>query len=49
MTNYHLNPTATSLSAQTWLEKKEKRRQQLAEVRERRRLIYELMRKMQNS
>jgi len=46
MTNYSLKPPADSLPRSSWQEAKEKRKKQLAEVRNRRRLAYQLMRKM---
>ncbi len=49
MTAYNLKPMQDTLPTSAWQEAKEKRRKQLAEVRNRRRLMYDLMRKMQQS
>jgi hypothetical protein len=48
MTNYQLKPRQTA-PKQPWIEAAEKRKKQLAEVRRRRRTIYQLMRKMVKS
>jgi hypothetical protein len=42
MTNYHLKPpTTNSLDRSSWQEAKDKRKKQLEEVRQRRRLLYQ--------
>jgi len=46
MTNYQFKPPQDPLTIPAWQQAKEKRKWQLEEVR-RRRLIYQLMRKMQ--
>jgi hypothetical protein len=46
MTNYRFTSSEYPLPGTAWQEAKEKRKQQLAAVRNRRRLIYERMRKM---
>ena len=47
MTNYQFKPSQDPLTIPAWQSAKEKRKRQLEEVRRSRRLIYQLMRKMQ--